>query len=150
MTRHVVAAVDDIPPGTRRIVELDGREVGVFNLAGTFYAVRNRCPHLGGPLCEGRQVSELTSERPGSYRVQRPGQLLACPWHAWEFDITTGQSWCDPIRLRARRYPTTVASGAEVAGSPSPGAGGRVPGPYTAETYEVEVDRQYVVVHVGD
>lgn len=148
MARYVVAETRDIPPGERRIVRIDGREIGVFNLGGRFFALRNSCPHQGGPLCEGRQVSEVTSTGPGHYRTARPGQLIACPWHAWEFDITTGRSWCDPERLRARRYPAAVASGADLAGGP-PGDGERVPGPFEAETYRVEVDRDYVVVHIG-
>ncbi|HEV8638476.1 MAG TPA: Rieske 2Fe-2S domain-containing protein, partial [Chloroflexota bacterium] len=48
--KHVVAAVDEIPPGGRKIVEVAGRSIGVFNLGGEFFALRNRCPHQGGPL----------------------------------------------------------------------------------------------------
>ena len=53
MARYIVAAVEEIPPGERKIVELAGRSIGVFNLGGEFFALRNRCPHQGGPLCAG-------------------------------------------------------------------------------------------------
>ena len=52
--KYVVAAVDEIPPGGRKIVDVAGRSIGVFNLGGEYFALRNRCPHQGGPLCEGR------------------------------------------------------------------------------------------------
>ena len=54
--RHVVARVADIPPGERLIVDIAGRSIGVFNVDGRFYALRNSCPHQGGPLCLGRTV----------------------------------------------------------------------------------------------
>ena len=50
---HVVGRVAEIPPGERKIVELEGRSIGVFNVWGTFYALRNACPHQAGPLCLG-------------------------------------------------------------------------------------------------
>ena len=52
--RRVACAVRDVPPGERRIVEIEGRSIGVFNVDGRFYALHNGCPHKGGPLCEGR------------------------------------------------------------------------------------------------
>jgi 3-phenylpropionate/trans-cinnamate dioxygenase ferredoxin subunit len=61
--------------------------------------------------------------------------MVRCPWHGWEFDIRTGQSWCEPAKVRARAYPTGIAAGAEV-----------IKGPYVAETVPVTVEEQYVVV----
>lgn len=152
MTAHVVAATDDIPPGTRRLVEIEGREIGVYNVDGEFYAVRNRCPHQSGPLCEGLQVGRLESSGPGSYEHTPGGSMIQCPWHQWEFDVRTGRSWCDPARLRVRAYATRVEAGATMLASGGGGGGagvgppGRVPGPYVAEVYPVTVDRDYVVV----
>ena len=108
MTRHVVCTTDDLPPGARRIVEVDGRSIGVFNVAGDYLAIRNRCPHQGGPLCEGVQVGELTSDLPGDYEYSRPGEIIRCPWHGWEFDLRTGASWFDPARRRVRSYKVEV------------------------------------------
>ena len=142
--RYVVAPVEDLPPGERRIVEIDRRSIGVFNVDGRLFALRNRCPHQGGPLCEGAVQGAVESSGPGDfqYRPERP--ILCCPWHGWEFDLATGQSWCDPRRLRTRAYAARVAPGGELATEPHGVA--RVPGPYVAETYPVDVDGCYVVV----
>lgn len=137
MARHVIAAAADIPPGGRKIVTVQGREVGVFNLGGEFYALLNRCPHQGGALCLGRQVGLVTSSEPGRYDYSRPGEMLKCPWHAWTFDIRTGQSWCDPDDLRVRRYAVQVEPGEALA-----------KGPFVAETFTVSVEQDYLVLEV--
>ena len=53
MPKHPICHVDELPPGGRRIVELDGRSIGVFNVHGSFHAIRNVCPHQLAPLCQG-------------------------------------------------------------------------------------------------
>jgi len=133
---HVVCRAADLPPGERRIVEVEGRSIGVFNVGGEFFAIRNRCPHQGGPLCEGVQVGALTSDGPGDYLHERPGEIIRCPWHAWEFDLRTGRSWFDPKRRRVRAYEVALMP-------PRPGL---VPGPYVAETVEVAVEDEFVVL----
>jgi nitrite reductase/ring-hydroxylating ferredoxin subunit len=133
MASHAVARVEEIPPGSRRLVEVAGRSIAVFNLDGDFFALRNRCPHQGGPLCDGVQFSALTAGAPGEYDRSRPGELIRCPWHGWEFDIRTGRSWFDPDRTRVRSYPVSVRSGEEL----------------VAETYPVSVRDEYVVVELG-
>src|SRR5215470_19667647 len=146
MTKYIVATVEEIPPGGRKIVEVAGRSIGIFNLDGVFFALRNRCPHQGGPLCAGSLGGLISSSRPGEYDYSRAGEMLRCPWHGWEFDIRTGQSWFYPARVRVRRYDVTVEG--------EPGGAGWVPppgltrGPYVAETYPVAVERRQVVVDV--
>ncbi|MCA9878526.1 MAG: Rieske 2Fe-2S domain-containing protein, partial [Thermomicrobiales bacterium] len=87
MGRYVVAPVDEIPPGERLIVDIAGRSIGVFNVKGEFFALRNRCPHQGGPLCTGPVGGFVSSSGPGDYHLARHGEILRCPWHGWEFDI---------------------------------------------------------------
>jgi nitrite reductase/ring-hydroxylating ferredoxin subunit len=135
MSKHVVAAVTDLPPGSRTLVTVKGRPIAIFNLDGEFFGLMNRCPHQGGDLCAGDLTGLVTADRPGEYRMSRPGEIIRCPWHGWEFDIRTGQSWCDPKRFRARAYPVNVEPGASV-----------VKGPYIAETLAVSVESDYVVV----
>jgi nitrite reductase/ring-hydroxylating ferredoxin subunit len=135
MPKHVIAPVADIPPGSRKAVAINGRAIVVFNLAGEFFALSDRCPHRGGPGSEGRLTGLLQSSEPGDYRYSRRGEIIRCPWHSWEFDIRTGKSWCDPERVRARRYAVSVEPGAQL-----------VEGPYTAETFPVTVEGEYVVV----
>ena len=123
MTRQVVAKASDVRPGTSTIVTVKGREIGIFNLGGEYFALANRCPHAGGPLCRGRIVPLVQSDGPGHYRLTRHQEFLRCPWHGWEFDVRTGQSWCDPKSTRARQFRVTVEPGETL-----------VKGPYVAET----------------
>ena len=142
MARHCVGTVGEVPPGGRKIVEVGGRSIGVFNLGGEFFALRNRCPHQGAALCSGPLVSCVTSGAPGSYEVSRAGELLRCPWHGWEFDGRTGQSWFDPKAVRVKAYEVTVVPGDRL----EPPAPGLVPGPYTAERYPVSVEEKFLFV----
>ncbi len=135
MTRHVVAPASEIAPGSRKLVDVAGRSIGIFNLGGEFFALSNRCPHQGGSLCLGEQVGLVLSEEPGQYRYSRPGEMLRCPWHGWEFDIRTGQSWCDPKRMRTKSYPVTVEPGEALA-----------KGPYQADIFPVSIEADYVVI----
>ena len=137
MGRHVVAAVGEIAEGERKLVTLEGRESGVFNVKGEFYALLNKCPHSGAELCRGMVIGLAQSDEPGEYTLTRPGEFLRCPWHGWEFDIRTGQSWFDPKKVRTRAYKTTIEPGAEL-----------VKGPYVAETFAVRVEENYVVIDI--
>lgn len=148
MSRHVVARIDELADGDRKIVEIQGRSIGLFRVGEKYFAVRNVCPHQAGPLCRGHTTGLLESSGPGEFRYSRRGEMLRCPWHGWEFDIRTGQSWVDPARLRVRAYRTSVESGRDLLTDEPPAATAGVPGPYTAETYQVSVDEDYVVVEL--
>ncbi len=137
MAKHVVATVAEIAPGGRKLVEVKGRAIVVFNLSGEFFAISNRCPHQGGNLSQGLLTCLVESSEPGEYHTSRHGEILRCPWHHWEYDIRTGKSWCDPRSVRVRNFPVTVEPGARL-----------VQGPYTAETFPVSVEDEYVVVEV--
>jgi 3-phenylpropionate/trans-cinnamate dioxygenase ferredoxin subunit len=149
MARYIVAAADEIPPGGRKIIEVAGRSIGIFNLRGEFFALRNRCPHQGGPLCQGKTWGVLQARAPGEVAYTRAGEILTCAWHGWEFDIRTGQSWCDPERLRVRRYEVRVEPGAALASPDDAPAPGMVRGPYSVETYPVTAEGRYLVVEVA-
>lgn len=135
MAKHVVAAIDEIPPGGRKLVEVKGRAIVVFNLGGEYFALNNRCPHKGGSLCQGRVTGLVEAAEPGEYRYSRRGEIIRCPWHGWEFDIRTGRSRCDPQTLRVRNYTVSVQAGARL-----------VEEQYVAETFPVSVEDNYIVV----
>jgi len=137
--KYVVATVDEIPPGSRKIVDVDGRSIGVFNVGGEYFALLNRCPHQGGPLCKGNTHGFLRSSGVGEYFYSRAGEIVRCPWHGWEYDLRTGQSWFDPGKVIVRTYEVSVVPGME----------GLVKGPYVAETFPVSVEQHYVVVEIG-
>jgi nitrite reductase/ring-hydroxylating ferredoxin subunit len=85
------AAVQDIPPGHSRVLHIQGREIALFNAEGTFYAVKNICPHRGVALDRG--VVEHC--------------ILTCPGHSWQFDLRTGDCVSHPP-AGLRSYPVEV------------------------------------------
>jgi nitrite reductase/ring-hydroxylating ferredoxin subunit len=138
--KHVVAPVNDVPPGSRRVVTVDRRAIVVFNVDGTFYALRDVCPHQGAKLSEGVVLSGLlTATSPGCYAYDEKRKLLKCPWHGWEFDLSTGQSWVDPVRTRVHAYDVLIEQHTVE-------TSGAVKGPYVAETVEVIVEQDYIVL----
>ena len=135
LTRHVVGRAADLPPGERKLVKAGGREIGVFNVHGAYYALANICPHGGGSLCEGFITGLSVAPRPGQYDLIRAGEFLRCPLHGWDFEIATGQSYCDPKNTRLRTFHAAVEHGADL-----------VKGPYVAESFEVRVEEDYIVL----
>jgi nitrite reductase (NADH) small subunit len=89
-----VARVDDIPPGTVAAVQVDGEDIAVVNIDGTFYATQGHCLHLQGPLGEGRLE----------------GPVLSCPWHGWQYDVRTGENEFDRA-IRLQTFETLVEDG---------------------------------------
>jgi nitrite reductase/ring-hydroxylating ferredoxin subunit len=138
----VVGKVCDFEDGGRKIVDVNGKSIGIFRVDGEFYALRNRCPHQFGPLCAGTLAPRAVSAGPGDVRMDSGPPLLACPWHGWEYDLATGQSFMGPGRGNAPvlSYDVRVLPGREI----TPGE--RVPGPYVAETVPVSVEQDYVII----
>ena len=110
MARHIIAQAVDIPPGGRKIVRVEGREVGVFNLGGRFYALKNVCAHQGARVCLGKIVGTALPSDVYEYRYGLEGRILRCPWHEWEYDITTGRAIFDP-NVKIVTYPVEVVDG---------------------------------------
>jgi 3-phenylpropionate/trans-cinnamate dioxygenase ferredoxin subunit len=137
VTRHVVFRKDEIPDGGQKLATIAGRAICVFNQGGEFYALLNRCPHEGGSLCDGLRIGLVQSSEPGVYEYSRRGELIKCPWHAWEFDIKTGQSYFDPQKTKVKAYDARVEAGGDL-----------IKGPYVAETFNVSVEEDYVVIEV--
>ena len=130
--KHVVAPAEAIPPGGKHVAELAGRRIVVWNLGGEFFALADRCPHQGGPLSRGQVMGHVCSAAPGEYAYERRGEVVRCPWHAWEFDIRTGRSVFDPRRVKTRTFPASVECGDLLA----------------AECFAVSVEDRYVVVEL--
>ena len=103
MSRHIVANVDDIPPGKRMLVNVKGREIGIFNVDGEYLAIGNRCPHEGASLCKGRVVGlveslslDRTSSAGGANCSVVPGMA--------------GSSICEPANPGANRTAPRCAA----------------------------------------
>ena len=86
-------ATSDIAPGAGKTLTVGGKELAVFNVDGAFHAIDNTCPHRGGPLGEG----------------ELEGCAVTCPWHAWTFDLKTGESLTDDLKVAV--YETRVEGG---------------------------------------
>lgn len=144
MAKHVVCRASEIPVGERKIIEIAGRSIGVFNVKGKFYALRNSCPHELAPLCRGLVTGTTLPSQPGEYIWARDGEIIRCPWHGWEFDITNGQSIFNPHKMRVKSYKVTVESAQgvmqkEIASTEQDPS---------VESYRVEVEDGLVVVHI--
>lgn len=75
-----MATLDELPPGSAKEVEHEGRIYALFNIDGQISAIDGVCPHQGGPLAEG----------------QIEGTTVLCPWHGWRFDVRTGKTPLGP------------------------------------------------------
>jgi nitrite reductase/ring-hydroxylating ferredoxin subunit len=153
--RYAICAVEEIPSGARRIARIAGRSIGVFNVRGEFFAIRNRCPHQGGPLClgvtKGLAVPRFVDGDWPELRVERDGEILRCPWHAWEFDLRSGeavfgQGW------RVAVYPTVVGEDGTRA-EPVVSRAENIPAslvvPPPLERYETSVESGTVIVDLS-
>jgi nitrite reductase (NADH) small subunit len=99
----VTLALADLPVGSHTVVDVEGREVGVFNIAGHFYALPSVCPHQNGPLCRGRVSGTVVARRETGWKRAwvHEGEIIVCPWHMLEFRITTGEC----VNAPKRRLP---------------------------------------------
>jgi len=109
----VAGPVGDFPVGRFKIIELGGRQIGITKLKdGQFRAVRNVCPHKGAPVCLGPISGTQLPSDVGQLIYGRQGEVLACPWHGFEFDLNTGEELIrsgSPTKLLM--YPTVVQDG---------------------------------------
>jgi nitrite reductase/ring-hydroxylating ferredoxin subunit len=106
--RFEVCPASELQPGERRIEMLGKFSVGVFNVDGEYYAIKNDCPHQRAPLCKGKLTGTTTSDQPGEYNWERDGQIITCPWHGWEFDVTTGDSVFNPHKVKTKTFETAI------------------------------------------
>lgn len=112
MSRRVaVAQANEIQPGQHKVVMAERWEIGIFNIRGEYYALRNYCPHQGAPLCRGAVHGTTLPSQVHQFIYGRAGEIVLCPWHGWEFDIRTGRSLVDPDKVRTRSYPVIVENG---------------------------------------
>ena len=148
MGRYLVGRASELPPGQRKIVEVEGISIGIFNVSGTFYALRDRCPHQGAPLCRGSIKGTALPSSPGEYHWGREGEVLRCPWHGWEFDILTGRSLFNPHRVRVKAYEVRVESTHGLQGLEAPEQ--REQDDPAVETYPVRVEAGDVVLYLHE
>lgn len=145
--KHAVCPVEELQPGERKIVEVAERSIGVFNIDGDFFAIKNLCPHHFAPLCEGQITGTMQpADEVGEYNWLSEGKIIRCPWHKWEFDIRTGESVYNPHKLRTRSYETSVETSAcsPDTNGESTTCGDDPP----VDTYKTQVEKDMVIVYV--
>jgi 3-phenylpropionate/trans-cinnamate dioxygenase ferredoxin component len=97
-----VATTDEIPNGARKLLEVDGRAIAVFNIAGTYYCIADVCSHDDGPVAEGELV----------------GTEIECPRHGARFDVRTGKVLSFPAIVAIPAYPVRIEDGDVLIGLP--------------------------------
>jgi nitrite reductase/ring-hydroxylating ferredoxin subunit len=132
--KYVVGRASELADGERMIVTVNNRSIGIFNIRGSFYGLPNTCPHKGAEMCRGVLVGEISSTGPGEFVYDADKKYVACPWHGWEFDVATGQSYFDPAKTRMRTYAIDVEDGAETRGGLDDGRMNATPEEYVRMT----------------
>ncbi len=92
-----VCQLEELPPGSSRIIEADGLEIGVFNCDGVLYAIEDRCSHDEGPLAEGE--------------FDEAACTVECPRHGSVFDLKTGIPKTLPAYVSVETFPVRVEDG---------------------------------------
>ncbi|SDE19267.1 Ferredoxin subunit of nitrite reductase or a ring-hydroxylating dioxygenase [Paenibacillus sp. UNCCL117] len=108
--RYTVAAASELEEQGRKIVEVNGIELGVFYVNGVYKAWRNICPHGAAPVCVGRVCGTRLPSMVYEYKYGRDQEILRCPWHGWEFDLLTGVHLADET-VKLRGYEVEVEDG---------------------------------------
>jgi 3-phenylpropionate/trans-cinnamate dioxygenase ferredoxin subunit len=103
---------DAIVAGRFTMVTAGARRIGVTRLAnGELRAVRDRCPHKAAAICRGILGGTWLPSAPGELTFARAGEILACPWHGYEYDLATGEELFWPGGTPLRLYPTEIEAG---------------------------------------
>ena len=92
-----VCPLAELPPGQARVIEWEDLEIGVFNCAGTLFAIEDRCSHDDGPLAEGT--------------VDEQRCTVECPRHGSLFDLRTGKPLTLPAYVPVETFPVRVEDG---------------------------------------
>ena len=114
--------MEPIPPGQSMEVTVEGKEVALFNVDGTYYAVGGRCPHRSGPLARGK-----VERVPGTGTVPGTDVLaIRCPLHGWLFELETGRCLTRP-GAGVPSYPAECREDGVFLGAPQGEASGPSP-----------------------
>jgi nitrite reductase/ring-hydroxylating ferredoxin subunit len=107
-----VGALVDFPTGECRLVHVADQEIGIVRWHdGRVFAIRNHCPHQGGPICAGHVGPKLVGVAGTGLAVVDDEPVITCGWHHWEFELATGRSVWNERIPRLRTFPTAIADG---------------------------------------
>ena len=106
-----VGTVEEVRSEGCRIVDVGGRPVGVISVGEEFYAISDKCPHMGASMCTGSLGGTFVAAGAHEYVYGRDDRVIRCPWHGWEFDLESGRSLLEPKRVGLKTYRVTQADG---------------------------------------
>ena len=102
----LVGPLNELPVGERRLLQANGKSIGVFNTGKQVVAVLNICPHAYAPVCRGKVGGTTLPSKAGEFVWGRENEILRCPWHGWEYDLNSGQCLTD--RRKLKRFPVQI------------------------------------------
>jgi nitrite reductase (NADH) small subunit len=107
-----VGPVTAFAEGELRRVDIPGKDVFVLRAPGeVFFAIKNTCPHQGGPLCLGKVDGTWVPSAPGRYEWGLEYRVIRCPYHTYEYELETGRPLVVPGVDRVIRYQVEVDDG---------------------------------------
>jgi nitrite reductase (NADH) small subunit len=106
-----VGTVDEVRRDGCRVVDVQGKPVGVISVGEEFFAISDKCPHMGASMCTGSLSGTFVAADPHEYVYGKDDRVIRCPWHGWEFDLESGRSLLEPQRIGLRTYRVTQTDG---------------------------------------
>ena len=94
-----------VPADRFELIRVAGSEIGLIRSGDGYHAIRNWCPHRGAPVCSGWITGTMLPSVPGALVWGMEGMVLRCPWHRWEFDLSSGRTLFEIDRRRLISYP---------------------------------------------
>lgn len=110
--KHVLFPLAELAPGQMRAVVVDNIPIVVVRTPeGDLRGLRDSCSHFGARLSDGTVEAKVVGDEVGTYRIEPGAYVLRCPWHGYEFDVSSGQCPADPRHARVRAYSVDVEDG---------------------------------------
>ena len=115
MNSVLVCSENDLPTGSKKVVNFQETPVVVLNVNGSYYAIEAVCPHQRGPLSQGVILPKLEASFVGAGKrldesFSETSFTISCPWHGWEFDLSTGHH-CGDSEVSLKVFNIVVESG---------------------------------------
>jgi nitrite reductase/ring-hydroxylating ferredoxin subunit len=114
MREVMVGQMADFPADDCRVLAIDGVEVGIFKVGDRLVAYENRCPHMGGPVCQGKLINRVDEVLDAGKKSRglkfAADRHVVCPWHGYEFNLETG-AHPGSAKVRLRRFEVEVRAG---------------------------------------
>jgi 3-phenylpropionate/trans-cinnamate dioxygenase ferredoxin subunit len=106
-----VGSVEEVRRAGCRVVDVNGRPVGVISVGERFFAIHDRCPHMGASMCAGSLSGTFLPAGAQELVYGMDDRVIRCPWHGWEFDLESGRSLLEPDRTGLKTYRVTAEEG---------------------------------------